>query len=80
MCVGNLVQENESLKKVIELKDLALDVSEKRTELWLKTSSKAYDSLNQYENLRTSNQLLYFGLGVATTVLAVWAASQLHFH
>lgn len=65
------------LKKAIELKDLALKLSDERVNLWMDTSLKLETRLNKIEDLKSKNELLYFGLGVATTVLAVWAAGQL---
>jgi hypothetical protein len=65
------------LNKTIELKDLALKYSEERTHLWLDTSLKMNDRLNQYEASRSNQGWVYFGLGVAATVLSVWAAGQI---
>jgi hypothetical protein len=65
------------LNKTIELKDLALKYSEERTQLWLDSSLKMNDRLNQYESARSNQGWYYFGLGIAATVLSVWAAGQI---
>jgi hypothetical protein len=65
------------LNKAIELKDLAIKYSEERAHLWMDSSLKMNERLNQYEASRSDSQWLHFGLGVATTVLSVWAAGQL---
>jgi hypothetical protein len=65
------------LEKTIELKDLAIVTQERRVQLWMDTSFKLEDRVNTMDRLKSSNQLLYFGLGVLTTSLAVWGAGQL---
>ena len=65
------------LEKVIELKDLAINLHEKRADLWMNTSLKLEDRVNSIEAMRSTNQWLYFGLGVLGTSLAVWGAGQL---
>lgn len=65
------------LNKSVELKDLALKYSEERTQLWIESSSKMNERLNQYEASRGNQGWLFFGIGVATAVLSVWAAGQI---
>lgn len=67
----------QELSKSVELKDLALSYSEQRTQLWMDSSLKMNDRLNQYESARSSAPWIYFGVGVVATVLSVWAAGQL---
>lgn len=67
----------EELKKSVELKDLAISYSEQRTQLWIDSSTKMNERLNQYEAARANAGWVYFGVGVAVTVLSVWAAGQL---
>jgi hypothetical protein len=67
----------QELTKSVELKDLALNYSEQRTQLWMDSSLKMNDRLNQYESARSSAPWIYFGVGVVATVLSVWAAGQL---
>lgn len=84
LCVGQMKQDLDSAhaqiadyKKIIELKDLALDFSNKRADMWMDTSLKLENRLNAIDSLRSKNETLYFGLGVAMTALAVWGAGQL---
>lgn len=67
----------DELKKSVELKDLAISYSEQRTQLWIDSSTKMNERLNQYEATRSNSGWIYFGVGVAVTVLSVWAAGQL---
>lgn len=66
-----------NLTKVIELKDLGIAVHEKRADLWMNTSLKLEDRVNTIESLRSSNQWLFFGLGVLVTGAAVYGAGHL---
>lgn len=82
--VGDLVQDNTTkavqitdLTKALELKDLALQKSDQRAQLWMDTSSKLEDRLSKIDELSSKNSILYFGLGVVVTGLAVWGAGQL---
>lgn len=82
--VGQLVQDNaikdqqiQDLNKAITLKDLALQKSDDRANLWMNTSGQLEDRLTKVDSLEKKNDLLYVGLGVLGTVLAVWAAGQL---
>lgn len=68
----------DELNKTIELKDLAIKYSEERAQLWMDSSLKMNDRLNQYEASRSREPWLYFGIGVAATVLSVWAAGQIN--
>lgn len=83
LCVGQLVkqvpllqQEIVDLNKTITLDQLALKDEQTRTQLWLDTSLKLTDQVNKYESLKSSNNLLYYGLGVATIVLSAWVVGQ----
>jgi hypothetical protein len=84
LCVGNLVQDNKTkdlqiadLNQAITLKDLALKESDDRVVLWEKTAGDELDRLNKISNDQKHNDWLYFGLGVATTFLAGYAAAKL---
>lgn len=70
-------QQVELYKKSIELKDLALGTAQTRIDLWQQTSFKLEDRVNAMEDLRSKNYVLYFGLGVLVTGLAVYGAGQL---
>jgi len=65
------------LEKIIELKDLAINIQEKRADLWMNTSMKLEDRVNTIEQYKSTNQWLYFGLGVLVMGVAVWGAGQL---
>lgn len=85
--VGQISKELDSAngqigdyKKAIELKDLALTKANERADLWMNTSLKLEKNLQDVDSLRSANEKLYFGLGIAATVLSVWAAGQLRAH
>lgn len=82
--VGKLVQDGKdkddqiaALNKTVELKDLGIRTHEQRAQLWMDTSMKLEDRVNQMDTMKSTNQWLFFGIGVLTTGAAVWAASQL---
>lgn len=75
--VGQLVQANKDLTQAIALKDLALTNSDARVALWQKSSNDEFDRLNKMENDQKRSDWIMFGLGVATTFAAAYAASQL---
>ena len=66
-----------ALNKTIELKDLAIDMQEKRSALWMDTSFKLETKLNDIQRYNDTSNILHFALGVAVTGLSVWAAGQL---
>jgi hypothetical protein len=67
----------EHLNKSIELKDLAIDVSNERIELWQKTAYKMEDRLLKYESSSEKMRWIYFGLGVIVMGAAVNGAGKL---
>lgn len=82
--VGTLVQDNAAkdktigeLTQVITLKDLAITTADKRTQLWMDTSFKMEDRLNEVDSIYKKNEWLYFALGVVVTSAAVYGASRL---
>ena len=82
--VGQLVEENQIqtqqitlLNKSIELKDLALTSYEKRTKLWMDTTETLEQRLTSIERHKSTQNWLYFGLGIVVSGLAVYGASQL---
>ena len=75
LCVGNLVVDNKilvaqlvELNAAIELKNLALNKADARTELWRKTSDSEQDRLSKIQDSQKTNDLLWFGLGILSTV------------
>lgn len=82
-CVGRLVQENKvkdqqitDLTKAIQLKDLAIKDSDERANMWLTTSTREQERIVKIDADQKTSNLIYFGLGVALTVLSVWGASK----
>ena len=89
--VGNLVKkvreleranlerqrQAEKLVKTVELKDLALDKADLRMRNWRDEVYNQHDRLLRQQKLAKYNDWLYFGSGVALTVLSVWAAGQI---
>ena len=67
----------EKLGKTIELKDLALDRADKRIMLWRDETYNQQERLLRQQKLAKYNDWMYFGGGIAVTILSVWAAGQL---
>ena len=70
-------QQAKKLTKTIELKDLALDKADLRIRNWRDETYNQHDRLLRQQKLAKYNDWLYFGSGVALTVLSVWAAGQI---
>jgi energy-coupling factor transporter transmembrane protein EcfT len=70
------VQVNK-LSETITLKDLALDKADQRMMSWRDESYNQHERLLKQQKYAKWNDWLYFGGGVALTVLSVWAAGQL---
>lgn len=73
-------QQNSDYKQAITLKDLALDKAQQRIDLWQDTSDKLENRINAIDGMEKKNNILYFGLGILVTGLAVWGAGQLAHH
>ncbi len=83
ICVGNLVQDNkiksqqvQDLNKAISLKDLAIQKSDQRAQLWQDTSLKLEDNIQKVDQLQKTNEWTWFALGALSIVAAGVAASQ----
>jgi hypothetical protein len=83
--VGKMVadekdRQEQLAQKDIQLKSLGtqLEYQDKRVQLWMDTSNKLEDRVNQMEALKSRNQWLFFGLGIVVTGAAVWGAGQLN--
>lgn len=83
ICVGTMKQQNSNyvlaisdLKKSITLKDLALQQSDQRTQLWMDTSFKMEQREESIDSLRKKSDWLYFGLGALTIIGAGILAAQ----
>lgn len=57
------------LNKGINLKDLALDVADKRNDEWSKENVEMEQKLNTISKDESKNRWLYFGAGVAAALL-----------
>lgn len=87
VCVGNMKKDLDaantqvaSYQKAIEFKDLALVKANDRITLWQDTTFKLQDRMSAIDNLESKNRILYFGLGIIVTGLAVYGAGQLAHH
>jgi len=70
-------QQIDGFKKIIELKDIAIDTSNKRTTLWKETTYKVEDRLIKLDKSSETIKWLYFGLGMVAMTGAVYAAGRL---
>ena len=85
LCVGEMKQDleianqqNEKYTKALSLKDLAIKNADDRADIWKAATFKLEDRVNSLDSMRSTNQLLYFGLGVATVLVAGYTASRLY--
>ena len=70
------VEQVESLKKSIELKDLAIQKADLRSDNWEKEVNNQFGLLQKKEKESKMNKVLYFGLGAATVLFSAWAIKQ----
>lgn len=70
-------EQVEKLNKTIELKDLALKISDDRNMALRDTLIKMDDRISTAERMNDTQKVLFFIGGVALTGLAVWGAGQL---
>lgn len=85
ICVGEMKQDLEianqkldKLTKAIELKDLTISKADQRADLWMQTSFKLEDRIQTIDSMRSTNNWMYFGLGVVTMFAAAYAAGQIN--
>lgn len=76
LCVGNLVQDNKvkeqqisDLTQAISLKDLTIQKSDARANMWMDTSVKLEDRFDKVESMQKTNTLLTIGGTVLAVVL-----------
>lgn len=69
-------EQNEKLNKALDLKDLTIVKADQRADMWMNTSFKLEDRINTIDEMRKTNQWMYFGLGVLAMFAATYAASQ----
>jgi hypothetical protein len=84
LCVGQLERNNkikdqqiDNYKKAIELKDLALNISDDRANKWMNNSLSLESKLIEVNNLQNKNNFFYFGLGVLATIGAGFMTARL---
>lgn len=68
------------LNKSLDLKDLAITKADQRAELWQTATFKLEDRINTIDQMRVTNNWMYFGLGVLTVFAAGYIASQAYHH
>jgi len=85
LCVGALVQDNQvkaqqitDLTSAISMKDLAIQASDKRADLWMGTSSKLEDRVQKLDSMQKHNEALYFALGIVTTIATGFVIAKLY--
>jgi hypothetical protein len=84
LCVGQMKQDLEVAQKqivdltgAIQLKDLAIQKADERTQLWRDTTLNLNDRLGKVEELKSGNEKLMFALGIATTIAAGFMTAKL---
>lgn len=84
LCVGTLVQNSKlqeqqitDLKKAIDLKDLALKISDDRATLWSNTSQDLENRLQKVDSMQKTNEVLWVSLGVLGTILTGYMTARL---
>lgn len=70
--------QNEMLIEAVKLKDLALTKANERAGLWMDTSFKLEARVETMDKIYNRNKIIYFGLGVLATGLAIYAVDQIH--
>lgn len=66
----------DSQKKAIELKDLTIKDLRVNSDMWEKEAHVQFQSLENYKKAETTRTWLWFGGGVAATVLVIVLAGQ----
>lgn len=74
--LGVSLKQVELLQKSIDFKDLAITKADQRADLWQTATFKLEDRINTIDSMRSTNNWMYFGLGVLTVFVAGYAASQ----
>ena len=83
IAVGQLVTDNKTkdiqLKDLglsLTAKDLALQASDARTQLWMDTTFKLEKNINTMDELKKTNEWVYFGIGALTVIATGFALSS----
>lgn len=84
IAVGQMKQDLSIAKKqindlsqAIKLKDLAINYSDQRGQLWQDTSLKMQDRITKIDELQSKNYFMYFGLGILSTIGVGLAVAKL---
>lgn len=72
-----LEKENASLKRSLELSDLALKSSQEKSVLFLEQNDKLAKNLNSERQVSTFTKVVYFVLGAGAVGLGVYGAGRL---
>jgi hypothetical protein len=75
--VGALVKSNADLTQALQLKDLALQTSDQRTQLWTKTAEDEQTRLMTVNSDQSKSNWLYFGLGCLTVIATGFMTARL---
>lgn len=78
--VGALVKSKTDLTQALQLKDLALQTADQRTQLWTKTAEDEQDRLMKIGSDQSKSNWIYFGLGVLTVIGAGFMTARLIGH
>lgn len=85
LCVGVLVENEknriaqiEHLNKSLELKDLAIQKTEDRAEMWRTTSYSLEDRINSQQKYSVYRDWLFFGLGTLVMGFGVYTAGHIY--
>lgn len=85
VCVGQLVQDNATkdqqivdYKKALTLKDLVISTADQRGDMWRDTALKIENNINTMEQLKKTNEILYFGLGILTVLIGAKVAHDIN--
>jgi hypothetical protein len=80
--VGELVQSSgvqdqqiSDLNKALTLKDLTITQADQRAQNWMDTSLKLEKNINAIDEMKSTNNWIYFGLGVLTVIGTGFALS-----
>lgn len=73
-------QKIADLNKALDLKDITITKSDQRADLWMSTSLKLEERLQTVDQMKKTNEWIYFGLGVLTAFVAASAAHSLYSH
>src|ERR1700688_1283413 len=66
--VGALVQANKDLTSAIQLKDLAIQTADQRTDMWKTTAENEQDRMTKLTSEQGNTNLLYYALGILTVI------------